>query len=200
MSCSNHLSEKVLEKLPFPVALMDKELKYVFVNSHYKELLKKPSESIVGLHAQQVVPKETYETALPYYKKALSGEKCKFIALGSENLSVKKMQVNYLPDPESGGFLAVFDPESIQNRYFKMGVDSAIATLNHYINNSLSVISGKVSRIERREVSQEVLDDLKSIKASMNRIDRILKSLTNSDQLSLDYYLNSEGTYFKIDE
>lgn len=195
------INKIIVDNVPFPFAVMDKGLNYVRVNSHYLRLIKKEGQNIIGKNIKSIIPSETYVNAKPYFEKALSGEACDFTAHDSGLLSIKQIDVSYIPLPH-GGFLAVFGEDRVQQKYFKKGVDSIVITLNHYINNALTVLLGKVHRIQRLNDINEVKEDLKNIQEAALRVTSTLKSISNYEDLNLESYSEGhlkEGQYFKID-
>mgnify|MGYP000871458668 FL=1 len=69
---------QIYELLPFYFNIIDKNQVYTYANSKCEAFYGKNIHEIIGKKVIQVVGKETYKTCLPYFLKALEGEKTAF--------------------------------------------------------------------------------------------------------------------------
>jgi len=64
----------VADGIPILIAYISADLHFLFVNQSYAYWLNRPRSEIIGLHMSEVLPRQEYETALPYFRQALSGK------------------------------------------------------------------------------------------------------------------------------
>ena len=68
----------IANSLPGPVAHLDADVRYIFVNDLYAATLGMTPDQFVGRHKRDVVDSASYEHALPYIQRTLAGETVEF--------------------------------------------------------------------------------------------------------------------------
>lgn len=91
--------ELITDNIPVHIAQVRKDLKYLFANRQYFNLLGKQPNEIIGKHVKEIVGKDTYENIKPYLKEVLYGKPVSF-ETGIYNKYGKKryLQSNYVPE------------------------------------------------------------------------------------------------------
>jgi PAS domain S-box-containing protein len=70
----------LLDSLPASIAAIDRGQIFKHVNSHYAELVARPSEAILGSHVSEILSPEAYATAKPHIDRVLAGEPASYEA------------------------------------------------------------------------------------------------------------------------
>lgn len=69
-----HWFSKLTDSSPFLFAILDKEYRYIEVNQRYCEIAGLTKEELQGMNDSQVLGDRFYETLMPFYERAFSGE------------------------------------------------------------------------------------------------------------------------------
>ncbi len=70
--------EGIFHSIPIMLAVLDNNLKYIFVSQQYLDFIKLSSEQVHNRTAAQVLPEPVYLSIAPLLEKALSGESISF--------------------------------------------------------------------------------------------------------------------------
>lgn len=185
--------EEVVSALPVGIAVISRDLKYQCVNQHYSEMIGKQGHEIIGEPVYKVLPPAVLEMSEPYIDRVLEGYRVEFGLSKVEGLSISNREVCYSPLKSSGGFVATFSQEKVQSKYFRMGVESTITTLNHHINNPLSIILSELIQANKSSNLDEIKEELTRVNLAAGRIVATLRKLSKSEDLKLkEYTKNSQ--------
>lgn len=108
-------SHFILETLPFLIATIDADQRFVFLNREHEKArwFACPRERLIGRTVQEVLGEDDYERARPYIERVLSGEAVEFdVEATAADAVVRHTRANYTPcrDPLSGrvsGYVSV---------------------------------------------------------------------------------------------
>lgn len=70
----------VADALPMPIAYLDEEQRYRFINKAFAEFFERPRSSILGLTAKELLGDEVYAIRKPLFDAAYAGERQWFAA------------------------------------------------------------------------------------------------------------------------
>jgi len=70
--------KNILENLPASVSRMDENLRFRYINTHYKNLMQIKGEDISGLDFENVIPSNCTQLIKAYLQRAITGEKVEF--------------------------------------------------------------------------------------------------------------------------
>ncbi|MBT3984161.1 MAG: hypothetical protein HOE90_22595 [Bacteriovoracaceae bacterium] len=113
--------------------------------------------------------------------RALSGETVHFEIEAKDKLSLNLQDVTYRAIPSTGG------------------AEITVVTLNHYINNTLTILHNKIMHAQKTAVLEAVQNDLKAMDQSMRKVVSILQSLKEYKTFEIEDYFE-DLKYFKIEE
>ena len=191
----------IVEHLPAGVAVCSFEGEFLFCNRAYADFFGVPKERIIGNTITGMLPGDLLETHQQEIEKLRQGKMTSFLIEPSGDESLMRRKVFYIPLSREDIFLCFVSNQEVQNVFFKEGVDITIGTLNHYINNSLMVLLGKLEKVKKTAILDEVLRDIKSIQTSTDKIVKTLKELSRSSTLpKMRNYSESGAKIFDLDE
>lgn len=75
---SKNQLKRITDNMPAYIALVDNNLKYIFLNKRYEELYQTQINQLIGKKISEVANEHAYHRALPYINKALNGETVSF--------------------------------------------------------------------------------------------------------------------------
>jgi PAS domain S-box-containing protein len=100
----------IIDACPAFIALLDRDVRYQFVNSQYEQVFKLERKQIEGMHARDLLGEELYEKFKIHHEKALNGEATHVdtsLLLGDR---IRYLDIQYLPyreDNKIKGLLVV---------------------------------------------------------------------------------------------
>lgn len=100
--------EIIINNVPALIAYVDKELRFRFVNSGYRELLFPGRREVAGRHISDLLPPEVYETVKERYRGALEGQEQRFDLDVLIKDKTHTLDVVYIPHRFSGRTQGVF--------------------------------------------------------------------------------------------
>jgi PAS domain S-box-containing protein len=97
--------EQLIHALPVYVSYVDADLRYRFVNEHYKKLIKvNDVYELVGKTVLEVVGEESFNKVKHHYEKVLQGEAVSHVSDLTYKDNIRKvMQADYIPDKTNDG-------------------------------------------------------------------------------------------------
>ncbi|WP_221274649.1 PAS domain-containing protein [Thaumasiovibrio subtropicus] len=112
--------DTIIKRIPVMLAYTDKDLRYQFMNSYYREWLGKPEQDILGKRVDELLPPLTFQTIRPHISQALRGITVNFDSqIISPQGEQRFVQVRYIPDIDTdgqvNGFFACI--EDVTSRY-----------------------------------------------------------------------------------
>ena len=87
----------VADGIPILIAYISADLHFLFVNQSYAYWLNRPRSEIIGLHMSEVLPRQEYETALPYFREALSGKMTTYDHMILKDGQTRALNVTLIP-------------------------------------------------------------------------------------------------------
>ena len=87
----------VADGIPILIAYISADLHFLFVNQSYAYWLNRPRSEIIGLHMSEVLPRQEYETALPYFRQALSGKMTTYDHMILKDGQTRALNVTLIP-------------------------------------------------------------------------------------------------------
>ena len=178
--------EKITDNVASPITQCSHDLRYVFVNKAYARFIGRPASKIVGRPIREVIGRTAFDTILPHMKRVLTGERVEYEAeIAFPGVGPREMQVVYVPDIESGEvrgwFAGMTDITDL--RLEQRHKNELISMFAHELRNPLATIGNCV------EILKRAGDDPRISKASLDRLDRQLKSLVRlvGDLLDLSW-------------
>jgi PAS domain S-box-containing protein len=87
----------VADGIPILIAYISADLHFLFVNQSYAYWLNRPRSEIIGLHMSEVLPKQEYETALPYFRETLSGKMTTYDHIILKDGQTRALNVTLIP-------------------------------------------------------------------------------------------------------
>jgi PAS domain S-box-containing protein len=100
---SHHL-ELMSKRWSVPLTHCSRDLRYLWVNQYYADWLHKPVDRIVGRPIRDVIGKEAFETLLPRFEQALSGEDVSYEAQPTyDEIGLRRISAAYKPALDSNG-------------------------------------------------------------------------------------------------
>lgn len=102
------LLRAVTDTMPLLTAFVDTEQKYRYCNKSYLDKFDVKPQDIIGKQLSEFLPKEYYESVLPYVQRALKGERCKFeLPLNTKTFSLF-IEGHYIPQISADGEILGF--------------------------------------------------------------------------------------------
>jgi len=99
---SKNQLRQITDILPSPVARIDREGRYLFVNTAFERWFGIPEKEVLGKTQQKCLPDDFYRHAEPYFKQALSGYQATFeTSLLSADATPLQGLIHVLPDIDS---------------------------------------------------------------------------------------------------
>jgi len=183
---SRDFLRQITDNIPALICFIDTDLRYHFVSKSYFDLLGKPTEKMIGRKIKDLYDTETYEKALPYFKRALSGER---VSLENSTVDAKNQErlfeSTYIPykvkEKVSGFFGLSIDiterrrtEEELQKSQKLESLGILAGGIAHDFNNLLGGIFGFLD-LAMEATSEKIVFGY--LEKSMNTIERA-RSLT----------------------
>ena len=89
--------KQVADGIPLLIAYVSADLRFLFVNQSYADWLGRPRSEIIGLHMSEILPRQEYETALPYFRQVLSGRNATYDHMVSRDGQTRALNVTLIP-------------------------------------------------------------------------------------------------------
>ena len=103
------LSQRKLNALGVPLAYVDRQQRYRFVNSAFLECLDKPQDEVIGCEIVNVLGRDIYDLYQAYVEAALAGERTGFVRqLVTAGQPAIWIRVDYYPDRGTNGVIRGF--------------------------------------------------------------------------------------------
>ena len=94
---------EILNLLPSPIAYIDRDLIYRYVNVAYERSIGKPSSAIIGKHVSEVLGDQALRNVQPHVDIALSGRQIQFHNIIQTPSGTKHLEVTFTPDIDLQG-------------------------------------------------------------------------------------------------
>lgn len=193
--------DAIMNSVPALIAHWDANLFNIYANSYYTTFFGKSPEEIKGQHVKDALGVYVYENNLKYMQAALAGKAQTFERQIFVQGEARYLFIHYIPNIEKGhpnGFFVVANDitqlkkaeAERETLYKKLIVSEKMSSLGemaggiaHEINNPLAYIIGKLDlldKIYQDEITidkDKLLTDLKKVKGTAERIEKIVKGL-----------------------
>lgn len=145
----------IIDNLPFMIAYVSKEMKYIHVNENYAKMYKKKKSEIIGKDVKYLLPGKTFKIAEGYIKRVLNGEFLEYEnVFPTDEGDQKIVKVKYIPRYDKKGevdsFLAVIeditDIKIMENRMdererkFQILFDEAADSINLVDTEAFNIV------------------------------------------------------------
>ena len=98
----------VADGIPLLIAYVSADLRFLFVNQSYADWLYRPRSEIIGLHMSKILPRQDYETALPYFRQVLSGRMATYVHMVSKDGQTRALNVTLIPSRDDSGAVEAY--------------------------------------------------------------------------------------------
>jgi len=161
--------QRILDELPFMVALIDSACRFVYCNKPYGNRFGISPEALAGKLVEEILPPEEWQTVSAYAAKALAGEVVNFEShyVSPGETARHTFRISYVPhsSPEGGSGFLVFGvdvtsfEEIERHRYIEEELLNAkklesigilAGGIAHDFNNLLFVILGNLSMAQTK--------------------------------------------------
>ncbi|MDX9625891.1 sensor domain-containing diguanylate cyclase [Pseudomonas fragariae (ex Marin et al. 2024)] len=105
---SQETLRSIADNVPMLIAQVDSELRYVFNNARYKEIFNVDPLSLRGKSVQTVLTPAVYEELLPYFDRALAGDRSTRDDIRYDDLDGRIWRATYIPDVRDGAIVGFF--------------------------------------------------------------------------------------------
>ena len=96
---------RILDSVPAPIALLDRQERFRFVNQAYADSLSLSRADFLGRAVSELASAERYALIKPHIERVLAGEEVAFTAeiVGRPGLPARVFETRYLPDRDERG-------------------------------------------------------------------------------------------------
>jgi diguanylate cyclase (GGDEF)-like protein/PAS domain S-box-containing protein len=108
LSASRQTLQAITDNLPILIAHVDRDLRYLFNNGEYRNVFGVDPDRLQGCYLQDVLRPELFEQLLPYFKRALAGEKVSLDDIRYNLDHGRVWSATYVPDIRTGGVEGFF--------------------------------------------------------------------------------------------
>ena len=125
------------DALPVLISYIDHEHRYQFNNYAYEAWFGQPAAALRGQPVREVVGDEAYLSGLPYFERALAGERVDFEArMPYREGFVKHIRTSFVPDVQAGrvaGFYSLVTDvtREVEARQQVQSLNQQLAAVNH---------------------------------------------------------------------
>ena len=126
---SQRTLQSIADNIPMLIAQVDSELRYVFNNARYREIFNVDPLSLRGKSIQTVLTPPVFEELLPYFNRALAGDRSTRDDIRYDELDGRIWRATYIPDVRDGavvGFFVMSQDVTEQKRKEKSLTDRAL--------------------------------------------------------------------------
>jgi len=126
---SKETLQAIADNVPMLIAQVDAEFRYVFTNARYKEIFNVDPSSLPGQSIQTVLKPSVFEELLPYFNRALSGDRSTRDDIRYDEHDGRIWRATYIPDVRHGvvvGFFVMSQDVTEQKRKEKTLTDKAL--------------------------------------------------------------------------
>ena len=200
------LLQELVENIPERIAFWDKDLKLVFCNQLFAEICDQSLNELIGKSIFFLFSKSEITRILPLFEEAQKGvaqeQECNFKLLDGTVIYLhEKFVPRVVNSKVLGVFTIAFDITKVKlieqeriEMHSQLAEKSRLSLLGevaggiaHEVNNPLTVINGKTSKVLNRimssdhfgDVKNEIINDLEKVKETVFRISSIVKGLKN---------------------
>ncbi len=126
---SQETLQAIADNVPMLIAQVDSQLHYVFANARYQEIFDVDPVSLRGKSVQAVLTPEVFEALLPYFNRALAGDRSTRDDIRYNEHDGRIWRASYIPDIRNGkvvGFFVMSQDVTEQKRKEKSLTDMAL--------------------------------------------------------------------------
>jgi diguanylate cyclase (GGDEF)-like protein/PAS domain S-box-containing protein len=136
---------QAMDSLPYPMAYIDKNLHYCFINKALEQAIGRPRSEIIGSDLRSVFSPERYEESKPLWARALAGETVNVERLTTTSSGEQRwMIMRYTPRLDDGGnvigfYSAATDVDGLKRTELELRRANWLLS-SHFENTPLAVI------------------------------------------------------------
>jgi len=208
---ARHYLEEILADIPLGVAVLNSELKITSVNRQMLEFIRQMGitvglEDVIGASPQELLPAETGNRWREMCEAAVSGagpgsleDKRKYSTdTGDLVLATEATPLRARSGEPIGAILMstdVTERTRLEKELVKMEklatVGQMVITVNHEINNPLSIIStnAQAIRLMNKDLSEKTTAKLLTIEGQVKRISEVTERLRTMDEVTSSEYI-----------
>ncbi|OFX69101.1 MAG: hypothetical protein A2X12_05100 [Bacteroidetes bacterium GWE2_29_8] len=187
----------IVANIPFYIAQIDANLKYLFVNKNYAELQNSNIEDIVGKYVYEVISKEDFEFVIPFINNVLLGERQSFEQFRKPlNKTINGL---YIPNKNRKGDVSsyIFIGEDVttkvevENFQKEMEVykrtteikQQFLANMSHEMRTPMCGIIGLTELISNTELNEKQKEFIDTIKDSSNSLLTLINNILDISKI-----------------
>lgn len=142
LKTSDSLLHLLIDSLPAFIGYIDSDHRYVLANRRYKEFFGIKYTFTEGLHVQQVIGREAYQTTLPRLEAAFRGERQSYEYEIHHDGEAHYIKADYVPDMQKGKAKGIFvlGIDITEQKLMNQELRSAKERLEHVITSNPAVI------------------------------------------------------------
>lgn len=117
----------IADALPVMISYIDADLRYRFANKAYEDWFGVPLDRIIERPVRELVAADTFAERLPYFQRALAGERVRYEATFPHAGGVRQSLVDHIPHVHKGqvrGFYALVQDVTEQWRALQVATES----------------------------------------------------------------------------
>ncbi len=144
-------SSSIADALPLPLALIDRDQRYLFCNQALADFLERPRNSILGQKVGEVIGEAAYDIRKPLIVAALNGERQWFAAeYDHPSRGTVAIQTQYLPQVADDGSISgivILITDVTEQRVAERAIRESEARFRRIANNAPVIMW--VTRLDR---------------------------------------------------
>lgn len=183
--------ERITSSAPILITQCSRDLRYVFVNSAYAELIGKRIDQIVGKPIVEVVGEAVFGVIEPYIKRVLAGQRAKYEReIPYPTIGTRYMDCEYVPDVDSRGTIigwigTMSDITERRRTEQKLrDKEQYLAMLAHELRAPLAPISAGIEILQRATDVKTLESTLPLLAYQTRHMVRLLDDLLDVSRVS----------------
>lgn len=184
--------ERITSSAPILIIQCSRDLRYIFVNSAYAELIGKPVDQIVGKPIVEIVGETVFAVIEPYINRVLAGERARYEKeFPYPTRGTRYLDCEYVPDIDSSGTIVgwigtlsdITERRRAEQRL--RDKEQYLAMLAHELRAPLAPISAGIEILQRANDAETLESTLPLLAQQTRYMVRLLDDLLDVSRVSL---------------